>query len=369
MHLKHGLSRTPEYQCWLQIKARCLNSGHRAYADYGGRGITIAPEWRDDFEAFYAHVGTRPSDRHSLDRYPDHDGDYAPGNVRWATSFEQNNNRRPHRKHGLKDPPKEKTGKTTNYKHGLIHLSEYKTWSAMKDRCLNPKSSNYPRWGGRGISVHGPWVNDFPAFYAYVGPRPTPQHSLDRYPDNDGNYEPGNVRWATKSEQNLNRRPTITGPEHGNHKHGRHKSSEHMTWADIKTRCFNERSDKYQRYGALGITMCQRWKDSFESFLDDLGEKPTSKHNLLLLDRNGSYSCGKCPECQERGWSLNVRWATRTEVNRARGPSARSGKLDVGKAAVIRARLAAGETVKRVASDFGVGASLVAKIKRFEVWV
>jgi len=56
----------------------------------------------------------------------------------------------------------------------------------------------------KGITVYDEWLTDFQAFYEYIGSRPTPKHSLDRI-DNDGNYEPGNVRWATKSQQSINR--------------------------------------------------------------------------------------------------------------------------------------------------------------------
>lgn len=76
----------------------------------------------------------------------------------------------------------------------------------MLERCLNPKAISYPRYGGRGITVCDRWQLDFAAFFEDVGLRPTPEHSIDRWPDNDGNYEPGNVRWATKSEQARHRR-------------------------------------------------------------------------------------------------------------------------------------------------------------------
>src|SRR6185436_8132120 len=59
-----------------------------------GRGVRVCAEWRNNFDAFLAYVGKRPSKRHSLDRYPNKDGDYAPGNVRWATQHEQARNRR-----------------------------------------------------------------------------------------------------------------------------------------------------------------------------------------------------------------------------------------------------------------------------------
>ena len=82
----------------------------------------------------------------------------------------------------------------------------YKTWSTMIQRCTNPNYKSFADYGGRGISVCEEWMISFEAFEMYMGPKPTPQHSIDRHPDNDGNYAPGNVRWATKSEQRRNQR-------------------------------------------------------------------------------------------------------------------------------------------------------------------
>lgn len=86
------------------------------------------------------------------------------------------------------------------------HAAEYRSWAHAKNRCLNPTNAAFERYGGRGIRFSEAWKNDFAAFYAHIGPRPSPSHSLDRI-ENDGHYEPGNVRWATKHEQSLNRRP------------------------------------------------------------------------------------------------------------------------------------------------------------------
>ena len=81
---------------------------------------------------------------------------------------------------------------------------EYSVWVSMRSRC---QTSN-PYYGGRGIVVCERWRNSFADFLADMGPRPSAAHSIDRYPNNDGNYEPGNCRWATKNQQARNTRRT-----------------------------------------------------------------------------------------------------------------------------------------------------------------
>ena len=78
----------------------------------------------------------------------------------------------------------------------------------MKARCQNPKAANYATYGGRGIRVCERW-QAFESFLADMGERPEGL-TLDRHPNNDGHYEPGNCRWATKAQQSANRRTTLT---------------------------------------------------------------------------------------------------------------------------------------------------------------
>lgn len=85
---------------------------------------------------------------------------------------------------------------------------EYRAWESIKQRCLNPKCRSYKNWGARGIKVFPSWIHSFTKFLSHVGRRPTKSHSIHRM-DNDGHYEPGNLKWATGSEQSQGRRTTV----------------------------------------------------------------------------------------------------------------------------------------------------------------
>lgn len=93
----HGLSKTPEYGIWSNIKSRTTDMKNKSYPDYGGRGICMCDEWLNDFAAFFNYVGFRPSKKHTIDRI-DNERGYEPGNVRWAVKITQANNTRRNRR-------------------------------------------------------------------------------------------------------------------------------------------------------------------------------------------------------------------------------------------------------------------------------
>lgn len=101
----------------------------------------------------------------------------------------------------------------SRFTHGLSripggrHTPEYTAWMNMRQRCENPNFNGYGLYGGRGIKVCDEW-RDFSRFISDMGRRPTPGHSLDRI-DNESDYRPDNCRWATRKQQQNNRRNTV----------------------------------------------------------------------------------------------------------------------------------------------------------------
>lgn len=89
--------------------------------------------------------------------------------------------------------------------HGMSSSPEYGIWCNMKSRCYNPNSTEFHRYGNHGIGMCGAWRDSFEAFYRDMGPRPSPEHSIDRIENNKG-YFKANCRWATKQTQSVNRR-------------------------------------------------------------------------------------------------------------------------------------------------------------------
>lgn len=229
-------------------------------------------------------------------------------------------------------------------RHEGCGTPEYRTWSNIRQRCTNPGNPNFARYGARGVHICRGWDESFTEFRAAVGPRPTPDYSLDRI-DVNGGYTcgscedcraagaPMNVRWATAVEQARNKTTTIRITMDGQtlslaewcerlampHRSvvrrltrgwGAEASLKtplrkmcgvtpahvrvRKMWRQMVRRCHDPRSNDYPNYGGRGIVVCDRWRESVQNFIDDMGHKPSPKHSLHRLDNDGPYSPENC---------------------------------------------------------------------------
>ena len=95
--------------------------------------------------------------------------------------------------------------------------------------------------------------------------------------------------------------------------HGMHLSSEYISWDSMKQRCHNKNSPSYHRYGAVGITVCDRWRDSFKNFIEDMGKRPKG-YTLDRIDGTKGYSIDNCRWADWHTQSINTRLQTRNKT-------------------------------------------------------
>lgn len=151
---KPGSKLSPEYTAWRHLKERCLNPSHPCWPNYGGRGITVCDEWRDDFRAFLADMGSRPSSGHTIERV-DNDKGYSKGNCVWATRKEQSNNTRKTVHHELGGEVRNQSdwGRFNGIPQSTISLRLKRGWSQSEALTAPPIDHRGKRYEHDGKSL------------------------------------------------------------------------------------------------------------------------------------------------------------------------------------------------------------------------
>lgn len=166
--------------------------------------------------------------------------------------------------------------------HGMTKTGEYKSWQEMKSRCYNAKHLWFDYYGGRGISVYKPWIDNFKEFLNYIGYKPDGgKWSIERL-DVDGNYEPGNVVWASTSQQNRNRRKfrnNTTGYTGVTRRERNGIVRFIAIWIDLDG---NEKSKSFseKKYGSKAFDLAVEYRKAAISKINSEGAGYTEKHGV-----------------------------------------------------------------------------------------
>jgi len=197
-----------------------------------------------------------------------------------------------------------------NITHGHNRVGKktptYRAWDNMLTRAKRPENAD--------LGVAERWLV-FRNFLEDMGEKPEGL-SLGRI-DLDAGFNAANCRWMTRAEVYGRRLPGGTGrPEYGQ----KPNATEHplySVWQGMARRTTSPGSAAYPNYGGRGITMCQGWLDSFDAFLEDMGERPDGL-SIERVNNDFGYWCGRCEECVRLGRPANCKWATPTEQARNR---------------------------------------------------
>ena len=319
----HGMTHTPEYTAWCDMKTRCYNPNSNRYKQYGGRGIKVCDRWLHSFENFFKDMGARPSNEYSLDRI-DVDGNYEPNNCRWATEQQQANN------------------KTTNrflaYNNEEHTVSEWARIIGISPKLMQERISN--GWTVEKCITYGKPKNN--VLKARKSRRKTELviHTYDDFKDEIIDVSELNSRSKNLIGERFGKltvvaltKPIFSGKQKklcwlckcdcGNYHiargdslknghntscgcgsgraeksktHGFSQRPEYRVWTNIKQWCNNPNHKRYYQYGGVGIKVCEEWENSFEQFLKDVGEKPLpySEYKLSRHDLDGDFNKDNC---------------------------------------------------------------------------
>ena len=335
---KHGMSKTPEYIAWSGAKDRCFNPNTQQWDCYGGRGITMCDKWKNSFTEFYKDMGPRPSNMHSIDRI-DNDGNYEPGNCRWATVEQQVYNRSTNRMVELPDGrvvtskeamdildlargtlfsrlsrdtpldvPVREISKRYVYKGKIYTLGGLASLTDISPKLLASRLA-----GGMDIEKAISMSRQTPTKYSYLGeeltipeigareniPAYLIRHHMNKVENGEhqisGIVEYIKRYYIPKTMDNgivMLVKPALYA------RHGLTDTIEHRLWVNLKAKCHHVNNPDFKYYGAKGCTMCPEWKGDFLKFLEDVGDRPSKDHYFLVVDRTKPIAPG------------NWRWTT-----------------------------------------------------------
>lgn len=267
--VRHGMSRTPEWEAWRAMLKRCYKPNTRNYDRYGGRGIGVCDRWRESFENFLADMGRRPSNKHSLHR-KDNDGHYEPGNCEWALPVVQANNRGRPRRGVVRRPRLAPPGsRPANFRD--LTGEVFGRWEVVRHHGSAPGITGGAVW----------WCK------CECGTeRPVKATSL----------QTGRSRSCGCLHKEVVGAHARTRLRTVNTKHGKSRSREYAAWNQMIQRCTNPKNPTYARYGAKGVKVCESWQGSsgFDAFLADMGPCPSESHTLDRTDPSGHYEPSNC---------------------------------------------------------------------------
>ena len=265
---RHGLTHTPIYNIWSAMKRRCLNPNVLEYKYYGAKGIMVCPQWVGSFEQFLQDMGPRPTEDHSIDRI-DNNGPYSPSNCRWATPKEQARNKSNSHKITVNGETK-----TIAEWAETIGISQ----DVISDRLRRGDSG--PRLFRTVRQIH--------AFHYQ-------EQDVDIKELSERSGIPPNVlRHRLSAGWPMAR--AIADPVKRQHKTGMGNSPERVAWSSMKLRC------KKSLHGVSEASLCDRWRNSFLDFLEDVGKKPFESAVLGRIRPELGYQPANC------------RWMTQNEA-------------------------------------------------------